>query len=232
MDAIERIEIAIRVDLAYTLGKKNPFAYAKSEFLHGNFTKKIQSASGKTGHALWLEKYQQRLARANEDFVKHFKFKYGLPLPIWVSVELWDFGMLSHFYQGLHVEDKQSISIKYGLDDWRVMQSWLRTINHIRNIAAHHGRLWNKNLIDQPKLPKASSISGFDGINITRSVVSRVYFPLCILLHLLDRISPHSSWRDRTRSLLKSFPSGPGLSLNSMGCPADWELHWIWRTKT
>jgi abortive infection bacteriophage resistance protein len=71
-----------------------------------------------------------------------------LPLPIWVSVELWEFGMLSTFYQGMSVVDKSVIAMKYGVPDWQVMQSWLRSLNFVRNVAAHHSRLWNKNLVD------------------------------------------------------------------------------------
>lgn len=118
-----------------------------------NFTKKIRQ-NGLTAYQEWLTKYNKVLARSKEDFFKHYKNKYGLPLPIWVSVELWDFGMLSTFFKGMQVADKDLIAAKYGIQDFTVMESWLRTLNYVRNVAAHHSRLWNKNLIDQPKLPK------------------------------------------------------------------------------
>jgi abortive infection bacteriophage resistance protein len=56
--------------------------------------------------------------------------------------------MLSTFYQGMSVVDKSVIAMKYGVPDWQVMQSWLRSLNFVRNVAAHHSRLWNKNLVD------------------------------------------------------------------------------------
>jgi len=52
--------------------------------------------------------------------------------------------------------DKTVIAIKYGVQDFRVMKSWFRTLAFVRNVTvtAHHSRLWNKNLVDQPKLSK------------------------------------------------------------------------------
>ena len=41
LDAIERVEVAFRFEIAYLLGERDPFAYTKPDLLHGNFTKKI-----------------------------------------------------------------------------------------------------------------------------------------------------------------------------------------------
>ena len=51
---------------------------------------------------------------------------------------------------------------QHGISDWQIMESWLRALNFVRNVAAHHSRLWNKNLIDQPKLPKRGDLPQFD----------------------------------------------------------------------
>ena len=39
MDALERIEMAVRVDIAYLLGKKDIYAHEKSELFFGGFSK-------------------------------------------------------------------------------------------------------------------------------------------------------------------------------------------------
>ena len=141
LDAIERVEVAFRVDIAYLLGEKDPFAYAKPDLLHGNFTKKIDLKTGKTRYQEWISKHDQLIKRSKEDFVEHYKAKYGLPLPIWVAIELWDFGLLSVFYQGMTVKDKAVIANKYNIPDWQIMESWLRSLNYARNVGAHHSRL-------------------------------------------------------------------------------------------
>ena len=59
---------------------------------------------------------------------------------IWAAIELWDFGMLSIFLSGMQVQDVQNIAMKYGIARWELLTSWVRAINHIRNICAHHSR--------------------------------------------------------------------------------------------
>jgi len=235
LDAIERIEIAIRVDLAYTLGLKDPFAHRKPELLHGHFTKKVNAYSGLTKHQEWLEKLDRIIKRSKEDFIRHYKQKYGLPFPIWVSVELWDFGLLSNFYKGLSVFDKSSIAKKYQLPEgkvvknWQIMESWLRSINYVRNVAAHHSRLWNRNIIDQPKLPERGKMPAFEHAIGESATTSRVYIIFCILLHFMQQIYPNSSSPARLKEFILAFPVVPRLSIADMGFPDNWQQEAIWQ---
>jgi abortive infection bacteriophage resistance protein len=223
LDAIERLEIAFRVDVAYLLGKYHPFAYNDPSCLHGNFSKKINLKTGKTKHAEWLHKHAQLIARSKEDFIDHYKAKYGLPLPIWIATELWDFGLLATFYQGMAVKDKAEIAAKYKITDWQVMESWLRCLNYIRNVVAHHSRLWNRNLIDQPKLAKKGTMPNFDLFIGNTHVTSRVYIVICILAHFMQHVCPNSSWQKRMCDLVYDFPITMVVSIKDMGFPKNWQ---------
>ena len=48
LDAIERIEVGIRVEISYFLGARDPFWHTNAAQLHGNFTKKLKHR-GKLG---------------------------------------------------------------------------------------------------------------------------------------------------------------------------------------
>ncbi|MCC9165067.1 Abi family protein [Alcaligenes sp. MMA] len=229
LDAIERLEIAFRVDVSYRLGELDPFAHMDPNLLHGNFAKKVHPATGRTAHQNWLDKHQQMVTRSREDFVRHYKQKYGEPFPLWVSVELWEFGMLSTFYQGMKTVDRDAIAERYGLPDGQLLPSWLRALNFVRNVAAHHSRLWNKNLVDQPRLPRPGAVPSFDPIIGQPAIGSRLFVMLCILLHLMRMVSPNSSWPARLRQLLDDFPTVPGLSLTDMGFIPGWESHPLWQ---
>lgn len=228
LDAIERLEVAFRVDIAYLLGKKDRFAYTNASLLHGNFTKKINPRTRRTNYQEWISKHGHLIQRSKEDFVEHYKAKYGLPLPIWVAIELWDFGVLSMFYQGMTVKDKQEIASKYNIPDWQVMQSWLRCLNYIRNVAAHHSRLWNRNLIDQPKLAKRGEMPAFDGFIGNINTTSRVYIVLCIVSYFLRYVCPRSSWHLRLRELVITLPKSTHIKINDMGFPEDWDRQMFW----
>jgi abortive infection bacteriophage resistance protein len=116
--------------------------------------------------------------------------KYGLPLPTWVTIELSDFWLLSVFYKDMAVKDKTVISQKYDISDWQIMESWLRALNYVSNVVAHHSRLWNRNLIDQPKLGKTGDMPAFNALIGNTHSTSRVYVVLCILAHYISFICP------------------------------------------
>ncbi len=120
IDALERIEMALRVDIAHLLGQKNLYAHEIPECLHGKFSKKVKERGkhqGQTLHQIWLKKYNMMLQRSkNLPFVDHYLKKYK-KLPIWVAIEVWDFGMMSKLYAGMKIKDQQIIASRYGVQD-------------------------------------------------------------------------------------------------------------------
>lgn len=219
LDALERIELALRVDVAYLLGKKDPIAHMNPECLHGNFAKRTIKKGrnqGKTEHHLWLEKYKVQLHRARrESFVQHHANKYFNQLPVWVAIEVWDFGLLSRMFDGMQYADKNLIAQKYELPDGNALAQWLRSLNFIRNVSAHHSRLWNINVLELSPCP-----TDWPAMKNTRPFM---YFAL--MAHLLAVICPNSSWTSRLVELLNSHPlsSSGALKLEDFGVCNDWE---------
>ena len=231
LDAIERIEVALRVDIAYLLGKYDLYAHLNPKLLHGNFAKKNKNSStAKTKHQEWLEKYQDAVKRSREEFVEHFRSKYDAKLPIWCAIELWDFGMLSIFYSGMKVADKNKIAAKYGFADFTLLESWLRTVNYVRNVAAHHSRLWNRDIVNEPKLPKLGLLPELNHLIPLKHAHARYYAVACLLRYLLKKINPSSSWHKRLEELLQSFPSNHVVDIKHMGFPADWHQLPLWES--
>ena len=62
LDALERIEIALRVDLSYRLGRKGAFAYQDAAHFNTTFTQK-KKKSGRTAHEEWLSKHDGLIQR-------------------------------------------------------------------------------------------------------------------------------------------------------------------------
>jgi len=141
LDAIERIEVAVRVEIALLLGARDPLAHLNPQLLHDNFSKKLSLGSGKTRHQTWMEKFDRFVAVRREDFIPHFLEQYESHMPIWVAIEVWDFGMLSRFFSGMQKADQKHIAQLFGVSNEKTMANWLAHINLLRNIAAHHGRL-------------------------------------------------------------------------------------------
>lgn len=230
MDALERIEIALRVDISYSLGKKDPFAYLKPELLFDGFAKKLNEKTGLTRHHEWLTRQAGLISRTREEFITHNKTKYGFPLPIWVVSEIWDFGTMSILFDGLLEADQNEISTKYRLSNGRVFASWLRSLNYLRNVCAHHSRLWNRNIVDQPKLPHSNEVPWVSPFHGNAHSLARPFLLFCIAKYLLKSINPNSGWGLRLKQLLLEFPDLQhlGLNLASMGVMEGWE-QWDWQ---
>ena len=227
-DALERVEIALRVDVSHTLGRLDPFAYLKRDLFHPLFSEVPHKDRGLTRHHEWVTKHAQLISRSKEEFVSHIKSKYGLPLPVWVACEVWDFGTMSTLFGGMREAEQDAISARYGVNNGRVFASWLRSLNYLRNVCAHHSRLWNRNIVDQPKLPSVNEVSWVAPFANKGHALARCFLLLRILRHLLGVINPTSSWPARLKTHMESFPdlSHLGLNLAGMGAPADWQITW------
>ncbi|WP_293731546.1 Abi family protein [uncultured Actinobacillus sp.] len=216
LDALERIEIALRVNIAYELGKYEPLVYRKSQYFDAHFD-----------HDKWLMKYQNLINReSGSSFVKHHLDNYG-DLPIWAACEVWDFGTMSMLFKGMLSKDKDRIAKIYHLKDGKHLQTHLHAFNFIRNVSAHHGRLWNKPIIFKANL-KGLQDDQWKQLNVAQPFV---YF--CLMKRLLDVICPNSTWGTRFLNILEEFPKveNNAVNLQQMGVVMDLS-HWkLWEYK-
>lgn len=228
MDALERVEIALRVDVSHTLGQLDPFAYLRPELFHSTFSEALNKDSGITRHHEWMSKHAQLILRSKEEFVSHNRSKYGFPLALWVACEVWDFGTLSTLFGGMREAEQDAIAARYGVSNGRVFASWLRSLNYLRNVCAHHSRLWNRNIVDQPRLPPVAEMPWVEPFAHGGHALARCFLLLRVLRQLLVVINPTSSWPSRMKDHLESFPdlSHLGLNLAGMGASADWQASW------
>lgn len=226
LDAIERIEVGLRVDIALLLGEIDPWAHRDPNTFNRYF-RCVALEDLTVRHLRWLNYLDTSAAKSREDFVKHFFETYKDPLPIWVAIELWDFGMLSILLTGMKDKHLQQLADKYQIPKRTTLSSWIQCLNFIRNICAHHGRLWNRPLVVQPAFSKSN-------LNLLRHVEAdvyaktRLYAAAVIIQFLLRTISPNSTWGERLKAHMSQFPGGPGINLRSTGFPAGWQDEELW----
>lgn len=229
LDAIERVEVGLRVDIALLLGGRDSWAHRNPAQLHGNFARRVDPRTGRTPHNDWLDRLDELAARSKEDYVEHFRTKYSDPLPIWVAIELWDFGLLSRFLSGMTHADQTMVAGRYGVPRPELLTSWVRAINHVRNICAHHNRLWNRSPADQPKPPRLGEIALLDHLVGDQTALKRIYAVAAAIQLLLRTINPTTSWADRLKHHMASFPVAPGTVVGQSGFPPGWDQLPLWR---
>ena len=104
-----------------------------------------------------------------------------------------------------------------------VLYSWLQTLNYVRNICAHHARLWNRELAIRPMVPDVKNSPEW---HRPQSIANNRIFVVLTLLHfLLRRVAPQSGWRGR---LFAQFDRFPDVPLAPMGMDAGWRQHGLW----
>lgn len=212
LDAIERIEVAIRTAITYEI------AHAYGAFGHtdpANFAPGFE-------HARFMGELGVEEMRAKETFAGHFRKKYTSEphLPVWMATELLSFGTVSKLYTALAPALKQKIAAEYGVDE-QFLRSWLHALTYLRNVCAHHKRLWNRQFAIRPRFPSRSLAWPHQTPDN-----SRLYGMLVVLRHMLVVTSPRCNWRERLWKLLDAHPAVP---LDAMRIPADWRTRHLWR---
>jgi abortive infection bacteriophage resistance protein len=221
MDALERIEITLRTQLAYHHAHGHgPFAYSEDPLsmpkLHASDWLKLQS------------RLHEEIERSREPFMTHFRKTYGTDHPappIWCAIEVVSFGSLVTLYRNTTRKVKKAVADGFGVPS-EVLESWILALNTVRNLCAHHARLWNKELGVKPRIPlQAQYPQWHEPVAIGPE---RVFGILSICKHCLDRIAPQSHWPERMRELLAGYPEIP---ITAMGFPENWENSVIWNNE-
>lgn len=192
MDAIERVEVSLRGSSAHHLATKyGPHGYVDPTI----YDRPHYYARG-------LTSLLEEIKRSSDTFIEHYKRTYDNPKlpPVWMSAEVMSLGQLSKWLGNLKLrQDRQAIAKPYELDE-RVLVSVAHHLTYVRNICAHHGRLWNKQFtvtMAMPNYPGALKLA----LNPASS--RKLYNTLVMVGYLLAIVAPGSSWRSQLVELLK-----------------------------
>lgn len=203
--ALENIEITLRTKIAYCFSHKyGPFAYSDSQYFSPDFN-----------HSDWYNKLKESIDRTHEDFVKDFFTEYNEEenLPLWIAIEIISFGQLSFLLKGLKREDRKNISEDYFRIDEERLSSWVHTLVYIRNLCAHHSRIWNRTLAIKPKVPRKLT----EWIGISNSKI------FCVFLIFKKLIIISGQWENLKCNLIQLLEEYNDVDIKRMGFPDDWE---------
>jgi abortive infection bacteriophage resistance protein len=200
--AIEEIEIYARTVISYFHAHK----YGANGYLDAaNFIPEHK-------HSILLANLASEKAHNRHlPFVKHHIKHYDGIFPVWVAVELFTLGMLSHFYMDLPVADRRVIAKKFNTKD-AYLTSWIITLTKLRNICAHYGRLYYSQVASPPKLPPRLKLKP-----------TRRLFDQVLTLKLLSPTPEqwNTSFLPKLSALIDEY--GESISLEDIGFSPDWE---------
>jgi len=198
LSGLQHLEIGLRVQVGYQLGKSGPFSHLDRKLLDATRTKKLKPEYGTNDKADAYEAWRQRydalqIEAKSEDYVKHFILKYDSKIPIWVATEFMTFGNLVALYDLLTDKDALVIAREYGILNRNILHGWLRALNILRNQCAHNSRIWNRATVFPPSKPNGNFLPpGLKHLALADN--TRLYYLAAILAHLLLAIEPDSRW--------------------------------------
>lgn len=212
--ATEVIEVALRTQIVYHMAMK-----------HGShwYTNRALFWNGKN-YDKDLTALRKEIERSSEDFIKHYNQKYKNPEmpPAWMSLEVVSFGTLSRFYKNIRrSEEKKKIASYFGLKD-KVLENWMHAISNVRNICAHHARLYNRKHTVTILTP--NNTYGNQWISNHAIDKRKLYAIICSIAYLTDRFSNN----DFKQDILKILEAYPDVDPIILGFPEHWQDEDFW----
>lgn len=231
LDIIERIDISLRAQLIDGFCCQfGAHGYLKPKLFHQNYN-----------HTWLIEKVTKEVKKSHETFIQHYMSKYTEPKlpPFWMVAQVLTFSELSQLITNLK-DDSVGKSIANSLDiKMPVLSSWLKSLSHVRNVCAHHGRLWNRVFGIKPKIPKKEidswsnlSFKPFETIALNGKRVridpqASLFNQVVIAWHWINSISTNCSWLSRFEALGLEHK----INFELMGFNHDWRNSKFWDTE-
>ena len=219
LGAIEIFEVALRAQWAHHMATRHD--------PHDCFL--AEHYSDPQRHSKLVSELSNGFTRSFAPFADHYRKKYTAPElpPAWMAVETMTFGTLSKFYSGLKSrKDRQAIAKSFGVNEI-VLKSFAHHANFVRNICAHHSRLWNRQFTITMKVPKYP-VDLNEAMCCAKS--DRLHNTLIMLDYMVDKILCCTGLKDNVLTLLQRCPVVDPAK--DMGFADQWRSSPVWRTKT
>ncbi len=218
-DAIEHIEIAIRTKMIYILS----LSYGGLWYLNDTLF------ASKDLHTRQVDDLKREFSQSQEIFIKDHRNRFpDCDADSWKILEIASLGTLSKFYKNLihNLPEKANIAKEMGLNSHKELASWLESITYIRNIIAHHSRLWSRNMVKKPISKLNNPTGAWLGGDLKPVQLKRPFLIISTMIYLCDKISHDQNIKERIKNL---FHSNENIPIYKIGFFNNWESEPLWK---
>lgn len=200
-DAIEKIEISVKSNINNYMSLKYWIHWYLDKSLFN-----LISENNQNNYTKLVNKINDINNKQISIFVKEYFKKYTFEkyLPSWMLMEELTIWEISTIYYLLEFEHKEFIAKcydTYAKDFW----TWLSLLNTLRNISAHHARLWNRIYITKLKATDVKFKKYFQKMSNQIEVKPNYYNSLLVISYLLNKINKNFWWLDDLDNLIKKY---------------------------
>lgn len=211
LDVLERIEKSFKCRMAYELAIKNNDS-------HWILNTDLFDNQG--SYNQFIVPCVNEVARSRETCVMHYYQTYQNPKhpPIWIMLEVLSFGSCVTIYRQLKISEQKTIARSYDLAE-KFLINWMQALSRIRNICAHHSRLWNANINLKLKQQHRDYEKFFHNLHTKKSSYAPIFDYLVVLQIVLCKIYPGSEWDQKLHDIIVESD----IDIARMGFPDDWK---------
>ncbi|KFA56972.1 Abi family protein [Mageeibacillus indolicus] len=180
---------------------------------YGNFGYKNLNNYGKNNYQKnTLDELEREINRNRKSpFIRNFKDNYeGGEIPLYAAIEVASLGTLSKMYKNMKNDDKKAISTTFSVD-YVYLESWIENLAYVRNICAHHGRLYGSKLTKTPKLYKEYLKKGVSNNTIFASILN---------LKVLAENKHYNEFHSKLSKIIDKYPL---VDLQHLGFVNNWQ---------
>ena len=107
-----------------------------------------------------LQSFMAAFAQTKDQRALHYRQTYGSPIlpPIWTMKEFLTFGRAVRIYKCLEGSIRTHIAAQFGVPSDQLFTNWLECLVDVRNICAHHDRLFNRSFPKQPQTHRHAGV--------------------------------------------------------------------------
>lgn len=217
LDAIERLEVAVRGCISNTLclGHKAPHWFmAAAHFRSSAYQPELLAMLDKE-----FGRKPPPPKLRGDVFIRHYYKNYNQPAypPSWMLAEALSLGTWSKIYQNLTTANQKLVA-QFSGQKYDTIENWLRVLSDVRNICAHHGRLWNRAFVSLPSLPA--------GMLRYPADPTRFAAQAAVIASMLRHFYPETRWMERVVALMDATPEADPAA---MGFHGSWRYDPFWR---
>lgn len=226
-DAIETIEVAFRAKIINVMSKAagNGLWYLDSSLFEDS-----------ARHLDFVLDLKYEFGRSTEPFAKSYISSHsdwdsetlnGDNPDAWLIIEVATFGTLSKMYKNLksQLPQRAEIAKEFGLYSSKDFSNWIEVVSLLRNIVAHHSRLWNRSFGKKISDPKGRQYAWLNG-SLSEQQKKKPYAIACAIAYLCKTVNPENKFAKRIKMLHSQYPDIP---LGRYGFPIRWENEPLWR---
>ena len=235
LEALHIIELSLAVSIAYVLGEHDKYAHLNTTSLNESLCN--LSPKGKsTAYQDWKSNYISARKKAlSHPYMANFVAKHGdqEPVPIWIAIEFFDFGMLTGLVRLMNAKDVDKVRkhMNSNLSSNSAFMDWMGGMQSLRNYCAHGSRLFNNHYLETPDDINTKKVDPLIEhlTRIDRDEKRKLYFLAAFAGYLIKKIDPASDWGQRFALHCFDFRFDPYLSLvDYSGFPEGWEDNSLW----